>query len=75
MNKYVILPSTSSLDVYPDNKQSNFTTILEELELDGPDEVALVDICYSANISLNLGKVTISNFLIFMKTIGDRKNS
>ena len=51
------------MENFPNNSQSNFTTILEEpIELDGPHELALVDMSYSANISIDLGTVSIENY-------------
>ena len=44
---YVILPSTSSSQLFPDNKLSSFTTNLHTpLRLNGDWEVALVEINY-----------------------------
>ena len=68
MGKYIILPSGSNMENFPNNSQSNFTTILEEpIELDGPHELALVDMSYSANISINLGTVSIEKYFDYLE--------
>ena len=47
MNSYVILPSNSSMDYFPDNTLSNFKVKLSKaLRLTGKYEVALVEIIY-----------------------------
>ena len=56
------------MENFPNNSQSNFTTILEEpIELDGPHELALVDMSYSANISINLGTVSIEKYFDYLE--------
>ena len=68
MSKYIILPSGSNMENFPNNSQSNFTTILEEpIELDGPHELALVDMSYSANISINLVTVSIEKYFDYLE--------
>ena len=47
---YIHLPSDSSLDVFPDNTISRFTTKLAKpVDLDGPYEVGLSEIIYPTN--------------------------
>ena len=44
---YVILPSNSSMQYFPDNKTSNFVTKLSKtVQLDGECEVGLAEIDY-----------------------------
>ena len=44
---YLVLPSNSSIDLYPDNKVSHFTVQLPKtIDLDGSYEIALTEIFY-----------------------------
>ena len=48
---YITLPSSSCLDLYPDNKVTNYTTNLPNLiALDSDFEVALVELQLRGNI-------------------------
>ena len=59
---YLTLPSNLSSNVYPDNKQSQYTTRLPRvIELDGEYEVALAQIQYSPVIEFNYGTFKISD--------------
>jgi hypothetical protein len=50
MSFYVTLPSNSSIDTFPDNTLTKYTTKLKtSLKLEGPYEVALVEIMYPIN--------------------------
>ena len=60
MNFYVTLPSNASMQTYPENKQSNFTTILKNpLELGERYEVALVEMSYTHSIINEVGTVIV----------------
>lgn len=62
MSLYVTLPSNSSTVDYPANRQSNYTTTINPpIVLNGPSEVALVDITYSPQITINLGTIQLLN--------------
>jgi len=59
---YVSLPSNGSAKSFPNNTQSNFTTLLENpIELLGKYQVALVEISNFSNFSVNLGSVIFKN--------------
>jgi hypothetical protein len=59
---YITLPSNSSSIQFPANRQSNYTTILNPpLVLNYPSEIALVDISYSPQISVNIGNISMKN--------------
>ena len=59
---YVSLPSNVSMKEYPSNKQSNYTTLLEEpIELPINYQVALVEISNFSNFKVQLGKVSFKN--------------
>jgi len=67
-NFYVTLPSNSSVDVFPDNKKSNFTTHFNTpINLNGEYEVALTSITCTRNIKNDFGKLIIyyDNVLTF----------
>lgn len=58
MSFYITLPSTSSMDIFPDNTTSNYTTLLQSpLKLDGSWQVALIGFTYRLNISMYIGSV------------------
>ncbi len=57
MSFYVTLPSNSSMDYY-DNTVSNFTTHLSiPIQLNGPNEVGLVEITYDHCWEIDLGYI------------------
>lgn len=60
MNFYVTLPSNASMQTYPENKQSSFTTILKNpLDLSERYEVALVEMSYTHSIINEVGTVIV----------------
>ena len=60
---YVTLPSNASMNIYPDNKKSNYTTQLNTpIRLDGNYEVALANITCTPNIKNDYGALIITNF-------------
>jgi hypothetical protein len=62
MSFYLTLPSTASSREFPDNTQSNFTTLIQPpVEMDGNYSVALTEICCSNRIELDLGSITFPN--------------
>jgi hypothetical protein len=62
MSFYITLPSNSSKAEYPGNRQSNYTTIIKQpINLNGSYEVALVDITYSPQITIELGYIHVPN--------------
>lgn len=62
MSFYITLPSTASMKEFPENKQSNYTTLFRPpIELRGDYEVALTDISCSNLIEMDLGTITIPN--------------
>ena len=62
MSFYVTLPSNASLDRYPDNTQSNYTTALNKtLLLNQNYQVALSELNYNSDISINLGTLCIED--------------
>ena len=61
-NFYIILPSNSSVDHFPQNTMSDYTTVLSNpLNLEGNYEVALTELNYSPYFSISLGSITIPN--------------
>lgn len=59
---YESLPSNGSAKSFPNNTQSNFTTLLENpIELFGKYQVALVEISNFSNFSVNLGTIVFKN--------------
>jgi hypothetical protein len=60
---YVTLPSNSSMDIYPNNKQSSFKTKLAK-EINFPDnyEVALVEISYSPFFISYMGNILLKDY-------------
>ena len=59
---YVSLPSNVSLQEFPNNKQSNYTTLLAEpLEIPLNFQVALVEISNFSNFKIKLGKINFKN--------------
>ena len=60
---YVTLPSNASMNIYPDNKKSNYTTQFNTpIRLDGNYEVALANITCTPNIKNDYGTIFITNF-------------
>ena len=60
---YVTLPSNASMNIYPDNKKSNYTTQFNTpIRLDGNYEVALANITCTPNIRNDYGVIRITNF-------------
>ena len=63
MDFYVTLPSNASMNIYPDNKKSNYTTQFNTpIRLDGNYEVALANITCTPNIKNDYGTIFITNF-------------
>ena len=63
MDFYVTLPSNASMNIYPDNKKSNYTTQFNTpIRLDGNYEVALANITCTPNIKNDYGALIITNF-------------
>ena len=61
---YVSLPSNVSMQEYPKNKQSNYTTILETpLEFPCEYTVCLKDISNFSNFNVPVGQITFENTL------------
>ena len=59
---YVTLPSNASMNIFPDNKKSNYTTQFNTpIVLDGNYEVALANITCTPNIINDLGYINIKN--------------
>jgi len=59
---YVSLPSNVSMKTYPNNKQSNYTTLLEEpLFLPLNFQVALVEISNFSDFKVQMGKISFKN--------------
>jgi hypothetical protein len=64
------LPSTASAREFPDNKQSNFTTLFQPpIELNAGYDVALTEICCSNRIEVSLGTLTFPNPFTDLKRI------
>ena len=62
VNFYVTLPSNSSMKEYPNNTQTNYTTLLKTpIVLNNKFEVALSEISYSSDFEVNLGKIRFQN--------------
>lgn len=69
-NFYITLPSNASLDVFPNNTKSNYTTLLSQnLILNGSYEVALTDISFSSNIGAQIGSITIKKLWCLFNNI------
>ena len=63
MDFYVTLPSNASMNIYPDNKKSNYTTQFNTpIRLDGNYEVALANITCTPNIRNDYGVLIFTNF-------------
>ena len=61
---YISLPSNVSMNEFPNNKQSNYTTLLETpLEFTTKYQVCLKDISNFSNFNIPLGKITFQNLL------------
>ena len=61
MSFYVTLPSNSSMEFYPDNVITNFTTQLKiPIKFDVPYEVALVEISFNQSWKKKLGLLNFS---------------
>ena len=75
MDFYVTLPSNASMDVYPNNKKSNYTTKFNTpIVLDGNYEVALANITCTLNIRNDCGKISINNISTFYPFIPKLKS-
>jgi hypothetical protein len=60
MSFYITLPSNASMETYPDNKMSNYTTKLKSpIKLDDEWQVALVEFTYRQSINIKLGEMII----------------
>ena len=74
MSFYVTLPSNSSMEIFPGNTQSNYTTLLQNpIQLDGPYEVALSEISYSSDFNVELGNLVIDNPFYVAYEVGSQK--
>ena len=63
MSFYITLPSNASLDKFPKNTQSSFTTELQNaIVLNQSYEVALTELNYHSKISIDLGQLIIDDF-------------
>ena len=61
-NFYVTLPSNSSMNVFPNNTKSNYTTLLSKaLQLNGDYEVALTNISFPSRFNVDCGQIIIKN--------------
>ena len=64
MSFYITLPSNASLDKFPKNTQSSFTTELQNaIVLNQSYEVALTELNYHSKLSIDLGQLIIGDFL------------
>ena len=64
MSFYITLPSNASLDKFPKNTQSSFTTELQNaIVLNQSYEVALTELNNHSKISIDLGQLIIDDFL------------
>ena len=60
MSFYVTLPSNASIDVFPHNTATNYTTSLQmPLRFDTQYEVGLVEMVYNHNWTNNIGKLSL----------------
>ena len=60
MSFYVTLPSDASINVYPDNRQSNFTVLLKEpIKFNGDYEVGLAEINYFNLLKTHIGEISV----------------
>ena len=60
---YLTLPSNSSMNTFPENTKTKFTTLLpNNLILSGDYEVALANITFPSDIEVDLGKLVFKNF-------------
>lgn len=58
MGFYVTLPSDASMDIFANNTQSTYTTVLKNtIVVDSSYAVALVEISYSQSITVNMGSM------------------
>jgi len=65
MSFYVHLPSNASMAAFPNNKQTDFTTVLATpIKLNGKYEVALSEISYLPLLDVDFGKMAFPNFNI-----------
>ena len=63
MSFYVCLPSNVCANEFPDNTQSNYTTILKKpIQLDSDYEVAMTEITYSPKFFGNYGTLEFNNY-------------
>lgn len=61
-NFYVTLPSNSSMNVFPNNTKSNFTTLLSQaIQLNGDYEVALTNVSFPSRFNVDCGQIKIKN--------------
>ena len=60
MSFYVTLPSNASMETFPSNTQSNFTTVLAKtINLNDRYQVGLAEISYTQTININIGTMKI----------------
>lgn len=69
MSFYITLPSNSSTEEFPNNRQSDYTTLINPpLIINSTSEVALVDITYAPQISVKVGSITFDNPFYYQDT-------
>ena len=62
MSFYITLPSNASMDLFPNNVVSNYTTkLIEKVRLDGQWGVALCKVIFRNSIVSDIGRITISH--------------
>ena len=62
MSFYLTLPSNASMNEYPNNTQTDFTTLFKQpIVLDSSYEVALTEISYSSIFTAELGRLEFPN--------------
>ena len=62
MSFFVTLPSNASMSEFPNNKQTNYTTIIRQpIVLNQQYEVALTEISYSSMFTAELGVLQFPN--------------
>lgn len=62
MSFYITLPSNASMDLFPGNVVSNYTTkLIDKIRLDGTWGVALCKVIFRNSIVSDIGRITISH--------------
>lgn len=63
-NFYVSLPSNASFNEFPNNKQSNYTTVLESpIEFPSKYMVCLKEISNFSDFNVSMGTISFQNLL------------